>query len=59
MRLQLKGKETDYSYDIVTTLGAITIDNKKLGGSYEKTNAGNRTIDLIASLGDIDINFEK
>lgn len=57
MRLQLKGKETDYSYDIVTTLGAITIDNKKLGGSYEKTNVGNRTIDLVASLGDININF--
>lgn len=59
MRLQLKGKETDYSYDIVTTLGAITIDNKKLGGSYEKTNVTNRKIELIASLGDIYINFEK
>lgn len=59
MWLQLKGEETEYSYDILSTLETITIDNENLGGSYKKQNEGNRTIKLISSLGYIFINFKK
>lgn len=59
MWLQLKGEETEYSYDILATLGTITVDNENLGGSYKKQNEGNRTIKLIGSLGYIFINFKK
>lgn len=59
MWLQLKGDRTEYSYDILTSLGTITIEKEHLGGSYKNQNQTDRMIKLIGSLGDIYINFIK
>ena len=56
--LNLIGSEKDYSYDLSTSYGKISVENNSYDDHLNKDNDGTRSINADLSSGDVEINFQ-